>query len=220
MRRLVQPQVVTSAAIAAALSAILSLPRMMLWENQPFPIWYLEAAILFCGFVLWAFVFAWHTEYTHRPVFTLKIKPTVVAAATVAGIFIGLALHFWSDPLMRPVTPKDFPPDVKHWAATTVFNLAFMQLFLLFAPFDWAIRLFRNEKVALWITAAFGILVLLLRNNSLPAELSGWLLTALIISKIAGIFFGVWFYLRGGIFLVWWLDLLLESRHLLTFAGY
>jgi hypothetical protein len=220
MRRLAQPQVVTSATMAAALSAILSLPRMVLWENRPFPLWYLETAILFCGFVLWAFVFAWHTEYTHRPVFTLKIKPTALAAATAAGIFIGLALHFWIDPLVRPSAPKDFPPDVKHWAAATLFTLAFVQLFLLYAPFDWAIRLFRNEKVALWITASFGILVLLLRNNSLPTELSAWLLTALIVFKIAGIFFGVWFYLQGGIFLVWWLDLLLESRHLLTFAGH
>jgi hypothetical protein len=220
MRRLAQPQVVTSAAIAAALSAILSVPRLVLWENRPFSIWYFEASILFCGFVLWAFVFAWHTEYTHRPVFTLKIKSTVLAAATIAGIVIGLALHFWSDPLIRPAAPKDFPADVKHWAAATVFSLAFTQLFLLYAPFDWAIRLFRNETVALWITVSFGVLVLLLRNNSLPSELSAWLLTALIAFKIAGIFFGVWFYLRGGIFLVWWLEFLLESRHLLTFIGH
>jgi hypothetical protein len=220
MRRLAQPQVVTAAAIAAALSAILSLPRMLLWENQSFSLWHLEATILCCGFVLWAFVFAWHTEYTHRPVFTLKIKPSLFAAATIAGIVTGVILHFWSDPLIRPAAPKDFPPDLKHWAAGTVFSLAFMQLFLLYAPFDWAIRLFRSEKVALWVTVAFGILVLLLRNNSLPTELSSGLLIALMISKIAGIFFGVWFYLRGGIFLVCWLDLLLESRHLLTFAGH
>jgi hypothetical protein len=220
MRRLAQPQVMTFAAIAAALSAILSVPRMLLWENRPFPLWFPETAILLCGFVLWAFVFAWHAEYTHRPVFTLKINPSVLAAATAAGILIGLALHFWSDPLIRPATPKDFPPDVKHWAATTIFNLAFIQLFLLYAPFDWALRLFRHEKVALWITVAFGVLVLLLRNNSLPTELSGWLLTAVIIFKIAGIFFAVWFYLRGGIFLMWWLQLLIESRHLLTFAGH
>jgi hypothetical protein len=220
MRRLAQPQVMTSAAIAAASSAILSLPRMLLWEDRRLSLWYLEVSILFCGFVLWAFVFAWHTEYTHRPVFTWKIKPSLLAAATVAGILSGLALHFWSDPLIRPAAPKDFPPDVKHWAATTIFNLAFIQLFLLYAPFDWAIRLFRNEQVALWITVTFGILVLLLRNNSLPAELSAWLLTSLILFKITGIFFAVWFYLRGGIFLVWWMDLLLESRHLLTFAGH
>jgi hypothetical protein len=220
MRRLAQPQVVTFAAVAAAPSAILSLPRMVLWENRPFSLWYAEAIISLCGFVLWAFVFAWHTEYTHRPVFTLKIKPTVFAAATAAGILIGLALHFWIDPLVRPAAPKDFPPDVKHWVAATLFTLAFTQLFLLYAPFDWAIRLFRNEKVALGITVAFGVLMVLLRNNSLPSELPAWLLTAVITFKMAGIFFAVWFYLRGGIFLVWWLDLLLESRHLLTFIGY
>src|SRR4051794_27807318 len=125
MRRLAQPQVMTSAAIAAASSALLSLPRMLLWEDRRLSLWYLVVSILFCGFVLWAFVFAWHTEYTHRPVFTLKINPRLLAAATVAGILSGLVLHFWSDPLIRPAAPKDFPSDVKHWAATVIFNLAF-----------------------------------------------------------------------------------------------
>jgi hypothetical protein len=220
VRRLAQPQVVTSAAVAAALSAVLSLPRMVLWDQRPFSLWYPEAMIFLCGFVLWAFVFAWHTEYTHRPVFTLKIKLPVFAAATLAGILIGLALHFWIDPLIRPLTPKDFPADFKHWLASTVFSLAFMQLFLLYAPFDWAMRLFRNEQPAMWLTVIFGIVVLLLRNNSLPTELPVSFLILLMGLKITGIFFAVWFYLRGGIFLVWWLDVLLEARHLLTYQGF
>src|SRR5260370_306795 len=86
MRRLAQPTVVTSAATAAAASAILSVPRMLLWEKRPFPLWYVEAILFFAGFVLWAFVFAWHTEYTRRPVFTLKIKLPVFAGATLAGL--------------------------------------------------------------------------------------------------------------------------------------
>ena len=219
MRRLAQPQVVTSAAIAATLSAVLSFPRMLLWDNRPFSIWYAEATILFCGFVLWAFVFAWHTEYTHRPVFTLKIKLPLFAVATAAGILISLALHFWLDPALRPVAPKDFPADFKHWLASTIFSLAFTQLFLLYAPFDWAIRLFRSEQAAMWLTVILGIVVLLLRNNSMPTQAPVSLLIPVMGLKIAGIFFAVWFYLRGGIFLVWWLDLLLEARHLLTYNG-
>src|SRR4051812_30104579 len=117
MRRLAQPQVMIAAGIAAVLSALLSLPRMLLWEDRRFTLWYPEATILLCGFILWAFVFAWHTTYTHRPVFTLKIKPSLFGAATVAAIVIGLVLHFWHDPLIRAAIPKDFPADTKHWAA-------------------------------------------------------------------------------------------------------
>ena len=220
MRRLAQPQVVTSAAIAAALSAVLSYPRMVLWDNRPFSVWYPEAIILFCGFVLWAFVFAWHTEYTHRPVFTLRIKLPVFAAATFVGLITGLGLHWMIDPAVKLRNPQDYPVDFQHWVATTLFALAFTQLFLLYAPFAWIIRLFRNERVATWITVALGVLVLALKSNSSPTPLPTSLLLELLVLRIASAWFAIWFYLRGGMLLVWWLGFLVEARHLLTFAGY
>jgi hypothetical protein len=219
MRRLAQPQVVTKAAIAAALSAVLSLPRMMLWTTRPFSIWYHEANILFCGFVLWAFVFAWHTEYSPRPVFTLKIKLPVFAAATLAGIVTGLVLHWLVDPPLKIRNPQDYPVDFQHWVATTLFALAFTQLFLLYAPFAWVIRLFHNEKVAMWFTVALGVLVLALKSNSSPTPLPTSLLLELLVLRIASAWFAIWFYLRGGILLVWWLGFLIEARHLLTYNG-
>src|SRR3974390_2340420 len=118
MRRLAQPKVVTSAAIAAALSAIFSWPRMLLWDTRKMPVWYLEATVFLGGFVLWAFVFAWHTEYTKRPIFIFKFKPSLVAAATLCGIFLALSFHFFLDPSMRRVTPQDYPADFPHWIAS------------------------------------------------------------------------------------------------------
>jgi len=209
-----------SAAIAAALSAAFSLPRILFWENRPFSAWYPEAIIFSCGFVLWAFVFAWHTEYTRRPVFSLRIKPWLVAAATVAGIIAALLLHWLFDPTLRVHNPQDYPVDFKHWIAHTLFALAFVQLFLLFAPFAWAMRLFRNQTVATWVTVAFSVLVLGLKSNSSPAPLPALLLLALAAVRIASVYFAVWFYVRGGIFLTWWLVLLMEARNLLTFAGF
>jgi len=209
-----------SAAIAAALSAAFSLPRILLWENRPFSVWYPEAIIFSCGFVLWAFVFAWHTEYTRRPVFFMRIKPSLVAAATVAGIIAALLLHWLFDPTLRVRNPQDYPVDFQHWIAHTLFALAFVQLFLLFAPFAWAMRLFRNQTVATWVTVAFGVLVLGLKSNSSPTPLPALLLLALAVVRIASVYFAVWFYVRGGIFLTWWLVLLVEARNLLTFAGF
>jgi len=215
VRRLGQPKVVASAAIAAALSTLLSLPRMWLWDQRKFPLPYLEAVIFFCGFVLWAFVFAWHTEYTHRPVFTLNFKLPVFAIATFAVIFAGLGLHFFLDPTLRHITPEDYPTDVGHWIASTLFSLAFAQLFLLYAPFAWLMRLFKNEQVATWLTVALGVLVLVLKVHASPTQPPFLLFLELLILRIALGYFGIWFYLRGGILLYWWLGLLFEARHLL-----
>ena len=220
MRRLGQPKVVASAAIAAVLSMLLSLPRIWLWDQRKLPIWYLEATVFFGGFVLWAFVFAWHTEYTHRPVFTLKFKLPIFAVATLAGILAALGLHFFLDPPLRLITPEDFPSDVEHWIASTLFSLAFTQLFLLFAPFAWLMRLFKNEQVATWLTITLGVLVLVLKTRASPTQPPFLLFFELLVLRIALGYVGIWFYLRGGILLVWWIGLLTEARHLLDFHSF
>lgn len=141
VRRLAQPEVMKSAAIAASLSALLCLPRILLWPKRPFPVWYVEATLFLGGFVFWAFVFAWHSEYSRRPVFTLKIKPNLLAMATLAGILTAVGLHFFLDPALRITTPDDYPANLKDWIAMTLFTLSFTQLLLVFAPFAWLIRL-------------------------------------------------------------------------------
>lgn len=208
-----------SAAIAAALSAVLSLPRMLLWDTRRFSVWYAEAIILLCGFVLWAFVFAWHTEYTRRPVFTLKIKWTLFGDTTLAGIAAAIGLHRLLDPSLRAFNPQDYPADFSHWVASTLFSLAFTQLFLLYAPFAWVMRLFRKEQIATWATVALSVLVLMLKTKSSPLPLPFSLFLELLASRIAFAYFAIWFYLRGGMLLVWWLGFLVEARHLLTFNG-
>ena len=214
MRRLAQPNVVAASAIAAALSAALSIPRMLLWAKRPLPLWYVESTIFFGGFILWAFVFAWHTEYTHRPVFTLKINPKLFASATLAGILAAITLYFFLDPALRLTTPEDYPVDFEHWVATTLFALAFTQLFLLFAPFAWVMRLFRNEKLAIWLTIFFNVFLLVLKTQASPKPFPHALFIELFVLRIAMGYLAVWFYLRGGILIVWWLGLLIEARHL------
>lgn len=217
MRRLGQPKVVASAAIAAALSTLLSLPRMWLWDQRKLPIWYLEATIFLGGFVLWAFVFAWHTEYTHRPVFTLKIKPTVIAVVTLLGILGAAMSRCLFDPYLRTINPEEYPADLAHWLASILWVLAFNQLFLVFAPYAWAIRLFQNEKMATGFTVTFFVAVWLLKVHSSPQALPLWLFLSLFVSRIVQGIFLVWFYLRGGVLVIWWLGLLVEARNLLNF---
>ena len=214
MRRLAQPKVVTSAAIAAAGSTLLCLPRMMQWDKRPFALWYVEATIFLGGFVFWAFVFAWHTEYTNRPVLTWKIKPLVFTEATFVGVFCALVLHFLLDPAIRPLNPEEYPTDFERWLAAALFGLAFTDLFLLFAPFAWLVRLFRNQRIAAGLTVAFSVSVWLLKFHSSPHAIPPSLFCELLAMRLAQAIFGVWFYLQGGILLVWWLGFLIEARHL------
>ncbi len=219
MRHLAQPEVLKSAASAAFLTAVLCYPRFALWKARPFPIWYLES-ILFLGCViLWASVFAWHTRYSGRPVLALPRQPKLWALATAAGVLVDAGLHWFLDPTLRVTTPEDYPSDFRHWAAMVFFDLAFIQLFLLFAPFAWLMRLLNSTRLATAGTILFGLLVLCLKSRSSFGVFPPLLLAALFGLRIVFGFLTVFLYLRGGVALVSWWSLLIEARHLLELNG-
>lgn len=219
MRRLAQSKVMTAAAVAAACSALLCLPRMVLWATRPFALWYFEATIFLGGFVLWAFVFAWHTEYTRRPVFTWKIKPSLFTAATLAGVLCAIVLHFVFDPAMRPIMPLEYPVDLEGWLAAGLFGMAFTDLFLIFEPYAWLVRLIRNERIAAALTVTFSVAVWLMKFHASPHTIPTLLFCELFAMRMAQSIFGVWFYMRGGVLLVWWIGFLIEARHLTGLFG-
>ena len=219
MRLLLQPRVLNQASVAALISAVACYPRLSVGQHRPGPWWYAEAAIFVCCIMLWGFVFAWHTPYTKRPIFVFKLELGLVVAATVAGLALNAVYHLWLDPLLKSKLPEDYPPDLSHWFATLLFVLCFNQLFSTFAPFDWLMRLVKNRWVAMSLTALLGAGVQALKIHSLAVPMSPLLLTALLTLRVAGGFLAVAFYLRGGIFLVWWWTFLLESRLLLDLIG-
>jgi hypothetical protein len=218
VRDLAQPETLKSAVLAAALTSIACYPRLLLWTKRAHPLWYLEATIFLGAIVLWAFVFAWHSKYCKRPVFTLKLRGATVAAATLAGVLGALALHFFLDPALRLRTPEDYPSNLREWMAITLFTLGFSQLFLLFAPFAWLLRLLRNRRAAAVLTVLFGVFVLVIKTSSSPQPYPAALFAALLLARILSGCLGVYFYLRGGVLLVWWLGLLIEARHLISIA--
>ena len=73
MRSLARPEVLRSAIIAGLCSTLVCWPRIATAPHQRYPVWYLEAVVLSGSIVLWGFVFAWHTQYRQRAVFTLKV---------------------------------------------------------------------------------------------------------------------------------------------------
>jgi hypothetical protein len=217
VRRLAQPEVLKSAGLAALVTALLCYPRLALWSTRALPIWYLEATLFFGGIVLWAFIFAWHTEYSKRPVLAPRLEPVVFALVTLAGIIVVCVQHQFFDPTLRARTPADYPDDLAQWTAMTLFSLAFTQVYLVFAPFAWLMRLFRNPKVAIALTVLFGVIVLLIKNRSAPLP-PPWLAILLVARAFLG-WLSVLFYLRGGILLASWWTFLLHIRYLLELPG-
>jgi hypothetical protein len=98
----------------------------------------------------------------------------------------------------------------------TLFALAFHPLFLTFAPLAWALRLFRQSRIAIAFAVLFGVLVMFIKTRSAPAPLPPAVLVELLVLRLVLGSFSIFFYLRGGVLLVWWWLFLLQSRHLLT----
>ena len=219
MRQLVQPRVLALASIAALVTTLACYPRISLWLNRSAPLWYLEAVIFFCGIILWGFVFAWHEAYTHRPVFTRKLEPRLFITVTVAGIAVATAFHLFIEPVLRLKTPEDYPANLRQWLAMALFSLAFNQLFFIFAPFAWLMRLFQDRRVATMLTVLFGAFVLMIKNHSVAQHRLPFSLLAMLLAVRIGMgFLAVLFYLRGGVLLSWWWTFLIEARNLPDFT--
>jgi len=218
MRRLAEPTVLKRAVAAAVLTAAACCPRFVAWQERGAPVWFLAISVFLCSIVLWSFVFAWHTTYTTRPVWISRPDPKLFIAVTVIGVIVAVVLHVFADPALRARAPGEFPPDLQRWFAWVLFALFFNQLFGVFAPFAFFIRLFRQPLAATVLTALFGVFLLTNKLSILPGPLSSSLIVMLIISRLIGVYFTVALYLRGGILLASWWTLLLEARLLLDFA--
>jgi hypothetical protein len=62
--------------------------------------------------------------------------------------------------------------------------------------------------------------VLVIRVQSLPAPLPPVLFATLLTGRILMGLLAVWFYLRGGILLIWWWTVVYEARQLFDLAGH
>jgi len=218
MRALGQPEVIKSATLAALFTSVACYPRLALATQLRYPTWYMEALVFLGCTVLWAFVFAWHTKYSRRPVFTLKVAPGPWTLATGLGILTAVLLQLLLDPALRIRTPEDYPANVTQWVAMMLFSLGFTQLFLVFAPFAWLLRLFQRTEPAVLLTVLFGLFVFTVKNRGAPEPIPPQMLVGLLVFRVAAGFLSVYFFLRGGVLLVWWWALLIHSRHLFRLA--
>ena len=202
--------------MAALLTSLVCYPRLAQGQSN-YVIWYAEAVMFFGSLVLWAFVFAWHSEFTGRPVFHKGVEPRLWLTATFTGVLVATVLHVFLDPTFKERTPADYPTSVEEWLAKTAFAVAFYPLFLTFAPLAWAARLSHRVWIAAVFTVLFGVFVMTIKMQSAPTPLPPTVFLELLALRLVLGVGSVYFYLRGGAGLAWWWALLLQLRHLLDF---
>ena len=216
MRALAKPEVLKSALTAALLSSIASYPRLSMWGERPYGLPYLETLLFLCATVLWAFVFAWHTKYTARPLFNPRPGWLPIVIATVTSIGSAALWHFFLDATFRNLRPLEYPSNFMQWIGQVFWIGAFVQLCLIFAPFAWSMRLVRRIPIAAALTVFVGAFVTWSKNRSSPTPIPWGLFTEILALQLCSSALAVYLMLRGGMPLVWYWALLFQSRHLLT----
>jgi hypothetical protein len=218
VRSLLQPRVLKSAGVAALITSLLGFPRLALWSDRPYQLWFLSLTLAWASFILWSFVFAWRPQKAYRPILAVKARPALWSAATLAGLAGAVMLRQFIDSVLQPLVPGDYPDTHKAWLAMTLFTLAFDQLFLCFAPVAFFARLLQNQWVAAGLTVLFGVVLLGLKIKSLAPLVSPFFIAELFVWRTAAGFLTLYFYLKGGALLAWWWVLLLQLRHLIPLA--
>jgi len=219
VRDLTRPETLKSAIPAALASALLGWPRLLLWHDARLPTWRLEGILFLGSVVLWSFVFAWHTKYSRRPVLVFRPGWMPFASATIAGLFCAIGRKLLLDPALRDRMPAEFALSGTDWVATLLFSLGFAQLMLVFSPFAWFVRLCHRPGMAAILTVLFGTFVIALKFSPHHANLPGWLYVGVLLSRVVSSALAVFFYLRGGVLLVSWMQLLIEIRLLPGWTG-
>jgi len=219
VRDLARAETLKWAFVAAAVSAALCFPRVLLWQGAPLPVWRLESILFLGSVVLWAFVFAWHHKYSGRPAFVLRPGWLPFIAATLAGLLCAAGRRLLLDPALRTLIPGYCPATGTEWVAMLCFSLGFAQVMLLFAPYAWSARLLRSPGLAAGVTVLFGAFVLTLKVDSQEIALPTPLFAALVLDRIIAGSLAVLLYLRGGILLPSWMLFLAEVRLLPAWNG-
>jgi hypothetical protein len=191
----------------------------VVWPERASAVLFLWFILLWAMFVLWSFVFAWHFQYAHRPAIRLNVQPRVWCAAALCGVAFAVIAHFCVDPQLRLVTPKDYPSSLSDWLAMSLFALGFEPLFFCFAPFAFFIRLLQRQELALVLTVLWGIFILALRLGSSANLPPIWVVAELMLLRVLAGFVSVYFYLKGGALVVWWMVLLVQLRYLADLSG-
>lgn len=214
MRSFADSAVLLRAGLGAALTTLACYPRVAHWSSREDAVWFLMSVIGWATFVMWASVFAWHRRYSEREVFPRDVAPKLWLIALAFGVVGALISFHYGDPTLRRLAPTDFPRTPSQFAEHVLFNLAFEQLFLCFAPFAFCVRLLPGARAAGICVVLFGLFVFAMKLQSVAAAITWDMALGLAFFRALHSGVAVWLYRQGGAWLVWLFTLMLQCRHL------
>lgn len=207
-------EVLKAAGIAALLTGATVYPRLSIWEQIQGNLFSSLLILMWCIFVLWAFVFAWHKEYSKREVFRFDVGLRAWLGVTALGVATLLLMRFFLDSGFREIAPWSYPDSFAEWIAVSLLAIVFGPLFLIFAPLAFFLRLTRGMRLSVVLTVLMGVSVLMLRFAAMADSQSSPNMAGIAVMFALQSTIAVGLYLRGGVFVVWWFLTLIQLRHL------
>jgi len=217
MRHLGKTEVLRAAGIATLLTGAACYPRLSIWDMLEGRVFANLLVLMWCIFVLWAFVFAWHKEYFRQSPIRQDLPGRFWAAIGSAGLVTAVLLRFALDPWLRGVAPWDYPESGMEWMAVVLFAVFFGALFLVFAPFAFFIRLTRNIRFSCVATVLGAVTVMSLRYLATADDRSAATMAILGLVFAGQAAVSLTLYLKGGALAVWLFLFLVETRHLIDY---
>lgn len=205
--------------MAGLLTLLACVPALATTPGRPYPLLFEMPVFFFCVSMLWAFVFAWHFQYTARPVFLAPFKPRFWLEATAYALVAGVLEYRFLDPALHRLMPGEYPANITSWLDMAAFQVLFVSLFVCFAPYAFFMRLLQRPTAAMCLTVLCGVFIAYARLSTVPTLPALPVAAAILLTRVVSGFFAVYFYLNGGALLVWWIGLLLQLRLLLEFPG-
>jgi len=215
VRQLGKTEVLRSAGIATLLTGGACYPRLSIWDRLEGQVAANLLVLMWCIFVLWAFVFAWHKEYYQREPIRLDLSWRNWVWIVAAGGLVAVALRVGLDAWLREVAPWNFPESGKEWLAIVLFAVFFGSLFMVFAPFAFFLRLTRRVRVSFGATVLGAVGVMMLRYLLMGSDRSAGALALLVLLFAGQTVLALGLYLRFGALAVWVFLFLVEARHVL-----
>jgi hypothetical protein len=212
MQAFAQPQVLRQAAIAAGLSALACVPRLYYWQDHPSSIWYLAGLLAWCLFVMWGFVFAWEKKYGAADPLPFKRSPRVWTTILIGGVIAAILAAKFTAPAIRKIMPDQYPESLGEVLAYVAFYVALEQIFICFAPLAFFARLSGKPALAAGMTVGVSLAVLWVKLGTAVAPPSTGLVIWLFAFRLAHSVASIGLYRWGGIWPVYALALIIQSR--------
>ena len=220
MDRLTAPANLRRATLAAGGTTLAALPELARWTTSPYPLWFSASVAALTSAVMWGFVLAWEGDLLGRRPLAWPRQPQLWLTATIVGLLAAAYRTALVDPRLVADGLAQRPTSLAGWASAGLFQLGFMQLFLVFAPVAVCARLFARREAGPVAVVLLGLYVCSrLLDRAQGAHATS--LTALIVlGRAVGDGATAWVYQRGGLWPAWWLALLVHSRHLAYLLGH